>query len=150
MSKVALPLLIVLFAIFQSCEKSVEKNRIQSQNILVEIGEKKIMVNEFIKRAEYTPRPSYCRGDSYIHKKIVLNSLIAEKLLALEFEKNNYSMTEAQKDIIKGQKEQGMRQEMLKVFGYETVEIDSAKIKKIANLSKRSYNIQFLNSYLVG
>ena len=144
MSKVALPLLIVLFAIFQSCEKSVEKNRIQSQNILVEIGEKKIMVNEFIKRAEYTPRPSYCRGDSYIHKKIVLNSLIAEKLLALEFEKNNYSMTEAQKDIIKGQKEQGMRQEMLKVFGYETVEIDSAKIKKIANLSKRSYNIKFI------
>lgn len=54
------------------------------ETILAKVGDKTISVNEFIRRAEYTPRPAYCRGENYIHRKIILNSLVAEKLLALE------------------------------------------------------------------
>ncbi|MBN1466415.1 hypothetical protein JXA02_11675, partial [candidate division KSB1 bacterium] len=55
-----------------------------SEKILVEIGDKTISVAEFIRRAEYTVRPPYCRGVHNLDKKIILNSLIAEKLMSLE------------------------------------------------------------------
>ena len=55
-----------------------------TETLVARVGDKDISVNEFIRRAEYTIRPPYCRSDNYIHRKIVLNSLIAEKLMALE------------------------------------------------------------------
>ena len=50
-------------------------------DILVEINDRVITKNDFIIRSEYTIRPSYCKSNNQIHKKIILNSLIAEKLL---------------------------------------------------------------------
>ena len=52
-------------------------------DVLAIVDKKIITVNDFIKRAEYNVRPVYCSGNSYNDKKIILNSLIAEKIRVL-------------------------------------------------------------------
>ena len=144
MARALSPLIIVFAAFSISCNKTIDQSMIVSENILAKVGDKTITVNDYIKRCEYVPRPAYCRGDNYIHKKIALNSLIAEKLLALEFEKLNYLTTESQRSIISGQKEQAMRHLMLKRFGYEQVKIDTNQIIYLAKISKRKYELRFV------
>ena len=113
--------------------------------ILVRIGEKTITENEFISRAEYTPRPVYCRGSTYIHKKIVLNSLIAEKLLALEAgDDNNYITSNNVQAYIKGRREQVMREILYTKDAYETVVLDTQQILEAMHLSGRTYSITFV------
>ena len=60
------------------------------EDILVQIKDRKITKNEFIKRSEYTIRPNYLKGQNNI-EKIILNSLIAEKLMAIEIEESYLS-----------------------------------------------------------
>ena len=113
--------------------------------ILVRIGEKTITENEFIYRAEYTPRPVYCRGSTYIHKKIVLNSLIAEKLLALEAgEDNKFITSNNVQAYIKGRREQVMREILYTKDAYETVVLDTQQILETLNLSGRTYSITYV------
>jgi|SaaInlStandDraft_4_1057021.scaffolds.fasta_scaffold12242_1 hypothetical protein len=114
--------------------------------VLVKIGEMTITPNEFISRAEFTPRPAYCRGSSYIHKKIVLNSLIAEKLFALEAgENNNFIKRKNIQAYIKGRREQAMREIQFNEEAYDTVELDSTLLLKILNNSWRTYSISYAN-----
>ena len=40
------------------------------QNILVRINDRIITKNDFIERSEYTIRPSYCKSNNNIHKKV--------------------------------------------------------------------------------
>ena len=68
----------------------------QNNNVLARVGDRIITVQDFIRRAEYTIRPDYCKQSNYIHKKIVLNSLIAEKLIALEMEKEKDELLASQ------------------------------------------------------
>ena len=84
----------------------------QNNNILAKVGDRIITVQDFIRRAEYTIRPDYCKQSNYIHKKIVLNSLIAEKLIALEMEKEKDELLASQSfhNYLRGRKEQSMRQ----------------------------------------
>lgn len=60
-----------------------------NKKILARVLDREITLDEFLKRAEYTIRPNYCKGNSNIEKKIILNSLIGEKLLAIEKEKES-------------------------------------------------------------
>ena len=80
--------------------------------IIAKVNDKSISLNEFLRRAEYTIRPSYCKNNSNIDKQIILNSLIAEKLFSIEAEKNGFVINQ-NKDIqlyMQGRKEQAMRQ----------------------------------------
>ena len=70
--------------------------------------------------------------------------MIAEKLLALEFEKSDLSFSSAQNNLITGRKEQSMRQMMLKKNGFDKVKPDSSVINTIAKQIKKTYNISFL------
>ena len=64
-------LLVATLILFTSCSQPKNKNELKTPgNILALVGNKAITVNDFIKRCEYVPRPPYCRGDNYIHKKI--------------------------------------------------------------------------------
>ena len=137
----------LLFCFILSCDDlKVEDAKITraSENVLTSIGNRLVTVNDYIKRCEYVPRPNYCKNNNYIHKKIALNSLIAEKLLALEFEKKKLNFTNAQKNLIAGRKEQSMRQMMLKVNGFDKVELDSGVVNIIAKQSRRTYEVSFL------
>ena len=137
----------LLFCFILSCaDYKVEDAKVTqaSGNVLTSIGNRVITVNDYIKRCEYAPRPNYCKNNNYIHKKIALNSLIAEKLLALEFEKKKLNFTNAQKNLITGRKEQSMRQLMLKINGFDKVKLDSEVVDIIAKQSKRTYEVSFL------
>ena len=138
---------VLLSCFILSCaDHKVENARVSSASgtVLTSIGNRVITVNDYIKRCEYVPRPNYCKNNNYIHKKIALNSLIAEKLLALEFEKKKLNFTNAQKNLITGRKEQSMRQMMLKVNGFDKVKLDSGVVDIIAKQSKRTYEVSFL------
>jgi hypothetical protein len=115
------------------------------EKILVKIGDKTtISLNEFIRRAEYTPRPDYCRLNSYLNKKIILNSLVAEKLLAMEAGENNpITQDEAFQNYIRGRKEQAMRQWMHHVEATEQVVLDPDKVKKAFRMAGREYEIEY-------
>ena len=78
---------LVLFIFLLSCSDKNQSTFKSGPNILATIGDTSITVTDFIKRCEYVPRPNYCKNNNYIHKKIALNSLIAEKILSTEFEK---------------------------------------------------------------
>ena len=98
-----------LFTFFFSCTQNNEQHQISEEVVLARVGHEVITTQDFIRRAEYAIRPDYCRQDNYIHKKIVLNSLIGEKLTALEQEK--YAIETEDDDLdsyFKGRKEQSM------------------------------------------
>ena len=134
--------LFILF-LFLSCAK---KPSVPEEVILARVGEKLITIQDFIRRSEYTIRPDYCRQDNYIHKKIVLNSLIAEKLTSLEFEKQNSKFqSEDSEKYFKGRREQAMRQMLYFNEYFSKVNIPPDKIQSNLKLASRRVNLQFLN-----
>ncbi len=140
--------LLFFFVFFLSLQCSKEKAPQPEEQILVEIGDKaSISLNEFIRRAEYTPRPDYCRMNTYLHKKIILNSLIAEKLFALEAgEDNPIVQDEMFQEYIKGRKEQAMRQWMHFVEATQKVVLDSSTVKQVYQLAGREYEIAYFST----
>ncbi len=129
------------FLLAVSCAK---KTRQPEENILVRVADRDISVNEFVRRAEYTIRPAYCRGNFYIHKKIVLNSLITEKLLALEADSSMLHNTALQ-DYIKGRREQAMRQVLFYQQAYEKTSVDTNDIKPVYRMTGREYDVSFIS-----
>lgn len=115
--------------------------------ILAKVGDRIITVDEFIRRAEYTVRPPYCHSDSYIHKKIILNSLIAEKLFAVEADTDNelYRNQEFQR-YIQGRREQAMRQLHFYRVGYQKVRIKEKKLRQFYRFAGRKYRVMAMVS----
>jgi hypothetical protein len=114
--------------------------------VLAKVGDKEIYLDEFIRRAEYTIRPPYCNGSTNIEKMIVLNTLIAEKLLVLEAgKKSRIYNNDTFLRYIQGRKEQAMRQILFLDLAYNKVEIDSTEVLRRFELAERKYQIKFLN-----
>ena len=136
--------IILLFFINISCDKTQSIN-LDQDLIIATVENRVITVNDFLKRCEYSPRPAYCNGDNYIHKKIALNSLIAEKILAIDFDRNNQAINEDQSYFIEGRKEQLMRHLMLKKYGYEDIQLDSVALLQQYQLRNRTYKVEYVN-----
>jgi len=135
-----LPLLLLSLLLAATCERT----RGPEENILVRIGDRTISREEFITRAEYTIRPPYCRSDNYIHRKVVLNSLIAEKLYALEAgEKNELTENEQFQLYIQGRKEQAMRQWLYNEDFYSRVVLDTSELRREYKLAGRTYKLSY-------
>jgi hypothetical protein len=114
--------------------------------ILARIGGKTILVDEFIRRAEYTVRPSYCKGDGGFDMKIILNSLLAEKMLAFEAGKDNELMkSESFQRMVQGLKEQLMRNVIYYAEGTSKAQVDTARIKRECEIAGRTYHIEFFS-----
>ncbi len=138
--------LIVVFSAGLVLFQCVSEKQQSGEKILVDIGGKTISKAEFIRRAEYTIRPPYARGNSNIDKKIIINSLIAEKLLALEAGEDNPLTRNPQfQRYIQGRKEQAMRQWLLKMEGADKVELDSTRLKNAYRAAGRNYRVQYMN-----
>lgn len=133
-----------MILIMVSCSQVTDDE--PEEDILVRIGDKTISVSEFFQRAEYTVRPAYCKGNYNIDKKIILNSLVAEKLLAIEAGMENELIKNMQfKKYIQGRLEQSMRQWLLKKEGTEKVILNINDIKKAYDLAGRTYSIKYVN-----
>lgn len=127
-----------------SCGSPEEKE--PEESILVEIGDVTISVSEFIRRSEYTIRPPYCKGSHNLDKKIVMNSLIAEKMIALEAtDTSEILKSERVQLYLRGIKEQGMRQWLYAKVADEKVVLDSAAILKTVKVAGRKYKISYFN-----
>ena len=135
-----------LFTLFFSCTQNNEQHQISDEVVLARIGSEVITIQDFIRRAEYAIRPDYCRQDNYIHKKIVLNSLIGEKLTALEQEKQAFENADDSLDsYFKGRKEQAMRQLFYAKEFHSKVTIPDQEANKAFKLAGRKVSMQFLN-----
>lgn len=129
--------------------KNIKKNTTninKEETILARIGDKVITVPEFYERAEYTIRPQYAKGNSEIDKKIVLNSLIAEKLLTIERGKNSQLRDQEKfQATIQGRKEQMMRKMLFYKEGFDKASYDSSEFTRNYKLSGRTYTVEFIN-----
>lgn len=135
-----------LFTFFFSCAQNNEQHQISDEVVLARIGPEVITIQDFIRRAEYAIRPDFCRQDNYIHKKIVLNSLIGEKLTALEQVK--YAIETEEDDLdsyFKGRKEQAMRQLFYAKEFYSKVTIPDQEASEAFKLAGRRVKLKFLN-----
>ena len=142
------PARIIFFTLLllYTCSKEVNDIsrspiEIPEDNIIAKIDDKIITVEEFIKRSEYTVRPAYCRGDNIIHKKIILNSLIGEKLLSLEA--TDISLSPHLMKYLKGRKEQAMRKLLFYEKGYKDVQIPPETLNQFSSTADRKYKVQF-------
>ena len=48
-------------------------NGYNPDEVLARVGKKEITVKDFLRRSEYSPRPLYCRGNTNLDKRIILN-----------------------------------------------------------------------------
>ena len=135
--------IIVSFSAF-SCTKP---QPIPEDLVLAHVWDKTITIQDFIRRAEYTIRPAYCRQPNYVHKKIVLNSLIAEKLAALEMKKNEDELLASShfKSFLKGRKEQAMRQVFYNDKFYDAVTISDTEVQDHFAMAGRTIQVNYLN-----
>ena len=124
------------------------REKTPDEEILVRIKDKTITVNEFIHRSELTPRPFYCRGSSERDKKIILNSLIVEKLIALDHtEHTDLENEETLQIYLKGIREQAMRMLLYKEKILNKIEIDSADIIKNYRMAGIEYVLKYYTIY---
>ncbi|NOX89624.1 MAG: hypothetical protein GXO77_11405 [Calditrichaeota bacterium] len=138
-----LSVLILILILFLSCGKKIEQPK---EIILVKIGDKTISKNEFIRRAEMTIRPPYCNSNYALHKKIILNSLIAEKLFAIEAgEDNDFIKDPLIQAHLQGRKEQAMRQWLYYEKAAKKVKLDTSEIVKYFAWVDRVYRISYVN-----
>ena len=139
-----LSLLVIFITIFISCKEQTTSDN--SEHILARVGDRVINTREFLQRSEYTIRPPYCRDQSPVHKKIVLNSLIGEKLLALEAE--NKSQITNNPDFmayLQGRKEQAMRQLQYYEEFYKSANPEDQVIREEMAYANRRYQISYIS-----
>ena len=137
---------ILLFIIIALCTCSTDKADKEKEIVLAQVGDISISLDEFMRRAELTIRPNYCNKDNNIHKKIILNSLIAEKMLALEAGDSNALDQDEQFQLyLQGRQEQVMRDQLLNKEVYQKIKLDESKIQAEYDVAGRSYNIQYFN-----
>ncbi len=116
------------------------------ETIIARVGDKTISLNEFIRRAEYTVRPVYCRNNTNLDKKIILNSLIAEKLLALTAGADNSFITKSEVEtFLLGRKEQSMRLFLYNDEVKSKIRLDSTKIYNMLKYVGRKYQVSYVN-----
>ncbi|MBN2281022.1 MAG: hypothetical protein JXQ65_10615 [Candidatus Marinimicrobia bacterium] len=146
--KIILLFILTVLLIWNCSKKEIAHNLDFEEKILVKIGNRTISVSEYIKRAEYTPRPTYCNNNFPVDKKIILNSLVAEKLLAMEagLDSAEILKNEYVHDYLKGIREQAMRQILQYEEGHQKVtEIDTVMVHKMAANMNIEYDISYIN-----
>jgi hypothetical protein len=140
-------IIYLIFFILGNFVFSCSQNASMSDEIIIaKIGNKTITRDEFLNRAEYTIRPGYCRQNSLIDKKIILNSLVAEKLLALEAGENSLLYkNETFQAFIQGRKEQAMRQWLYYTEAYNPVTLTDYEISNLFQRAGRKYELNYFN-----
>ncbi|NIA30839.1 MAG: hypothetical protein GWP06_13115, partial [Actinobacteria bacterium] len=137
--KVQLLLLLSAF-IFPGffCSKKSSKQPVPSNQILAVVARDTIYVNDFIRRCEFAIRPVYCRENNIQDKRICLNSLIAEKLFALEAESDSeFVHRKSLQARLQGIKEQAMRERLIRKMVVDQIRIPQEKIKQAYLNSKK-------------
>jgi hypothetical protein len=117
---------------------------VPEEELIARIGDREITVNEYIQRTELTVRPQYPALNDEERNNILLNNLIAEKLMAIDAgNENPLVQNEIFKAMIQGIKEQTMRERLYYKQGLDKVDLDSCEIKEIYPLAGREYKVAY-------
>ena len=137
--------MIIIAGFGMGCSKKGMKDQ---TTILAEIKDQTITVEDFKMRTEMTRRPKYPALTNEEIKRICLNNLIAEKLMAIEGQ-NEKQLAENTvfKAQIKGIQEQAMREQLYIDMALKRVRVDSSKINKVYPLAGRKYRISYYTIY---
>lgn len=114
-------------------------------DVLASVENKNIYLEDFKDRAELTIRPALFR-DAGDQKRLILNTLIAEKILALEAEKYPQIRNNEKLEVyVTGIKEQKMRSMHYQKNALDHVTVDEQKVQKIAETAGRNYQLQYFD-----
>jgi len=112
--------------------------------VLARVGDRVITVEDFMRRAEYSLRPEYCSGEGPIPRKIILNSLIAEKILALEAQgQSRLDSNQAFLNYLQGREEQAMRLWLYKTDALDPVSIDTVMQRLAFQKAQRTFRVAY-------
>lgn len=143
---ILLCLLLNLCSVFAAEPSGGKAAKDMKEVIIAKVGNKTISADEFMRRAEYTVRPGFLKGDSPIKKRMVLNSLIAEKLLSMEAGENNEFINNPKvTSYLKGRFEQAMRLCLYNDKVTEKVILDSGLVNRTYAQAGRKYNIKYVS-----
>jgi hypothetical protein len=138
LTRVLFPSIILLLA-FSGCGRK-DKDRI----ILARVGDRDITVKEFKYRSEFTIRPKYISKSGAELNRILLDNLIAEKILALEAgDTCGLARNKMFNAYIRGIKEQSMREQLFLEAAYNKVKIDTHEVKSLYRFAGREYKVAF-------
>jgi len=134
--------LVFLMGIFLTdCSVNESKEDIE---ILATIYDRVLTLDDFIERAELTPRQPYCSSNTPRDKAIVLNTLIAEKILAIEVQNDPELVDNVRfQSYLQGRKEQYMRDLFFMEKAYNAVKLDTTEIVNAFEFAGREYEVEF-------
>jgi hypothetical protein len=136
----AVRLILPFLLLLSGCSKKDMK----TQKILARVGNRTITVEDFLNRSELTIRPKYPSKSGYELNKILLDNLIAEKILAVQAgDTCQLAKSDMFKAYIQGIREQTMREEMFFKVAYNKVKIDTNEIKSLFRFAGREYKVGF-------
>ena len=138
MFKSLLPIIII---VIHSCTSNKSEPFTFGNSVLVQIDNHIILKNEFIQRAEYVIRPNYCSKGNNVHKQIVLNSLIAEKLLAIEGEQ--LFNLDTISNFLNGLKKQSMREKLFFAKS-QSNDLGGEALDEYLKTADRTYHLSFI------
>jgi len=138
-----LRILVICCTIFTACG-SYDQN-VKDRITLAAVGDKRIITaDDFAQRALYAKRPEYCAENHFIHKKIILNSLIAEKICALEEGEDNLLTSSPRFQVyLKSLRELAMRHQLFLNDFYKPAKADSIELEKALRVAHRVYEIAY-------
>ncbi len=134
---------LLLFLLFSFCSKKATESRVDPSAIVAIVADDTVFVNDLIRRCEFTVRPIYCQQDGIQDKRICLNSLIAEKLFALEAgEDNPLTGNEKFRARLQGIKEQLMREELIRDQVVDKIEIPEEEVRQAYLNSRKTVHTE--------
>ena len=142
MNKLLPTFLLLLFFII-ACNKGNDHGKMTP---LIKVKSfDQISAEEFILRIIYSKRPSYCSGNHRIHKKIILNSLLAEKLFAMnEGNDNLLSGSERFQLYLTAHQEKAMRYYLFQETQKDSLSADSIVVNKTFDQYSYQYTARVL------
>jgi hypothetical protein len=138
LSRVLFLFVLILFVVSGCARKD------KDQTVLARIGDRTVTVKEFQYRSEFTIRPKYINKKGYELNRILLDNLIAEKILAIEAgDTCRLAKNKMFNAYIQGIQEQAMREELFFKAAYNKVKSDTSEIKSLYRFAGREYRVAF-------
>ncbi len=136
-------LFFIIIIFLYNCNIKKDSTFSFDNEVIVKIDDQIILKKDFIQRAEFVLRPNYCSGNNNVHKQIILNSLIAEKLLSKEG-KDMFNIDKIA-NILEGLKHQSMR-EKLYFKKRQDFNLKNSELDIYTESAQRTYTLSFIST----